>query len=78
MHIGNVYSIDDHMKRIENADGYYYLYEDDVLHISKLKSWVYSYGSSMVVIEPESLREEVIESYKKRKQYYESVNSNQE
>ena len=80
MHIGNVYSIDDHMKRIENADGYYYLYEDDVLNIniSKLKSWVFSYGSSMVVIEPESLRDQVIESYKKRKQYYESVNSNQE
>ena len=74
-HIGDrAYSIDDHMKQIKDKKGDYYIYEDDVSDVRKLKSWVYSYGSSMVVLEPESLREEVIASYRKRSEYYKSLN----
>lgn len=39
-------------------DGYYF-YEDDVIGINRFCSWVYGYGSSMVVEEPESLRKRI-------------------
>ena len=74
MHIGNVYSIEDHMTHIDDETGNYYIYEDDVSNIGKLKSWVFSYGSSMVVVEPESVREQVIASYRKRSEYYKGIN----
>ena len=73
-HIGDHdYSMDDHMKHIKDKTGDYYIYEDDVSDVLTLKSWIYSYGSSMVVLEPESLREAVIASYRKRSEYYKSI-----
>ena len=59
-----------------HADGHiteyddYIVYEDDVIGINKFKSWVYGYGKSMVVMEPEKLREEIVASIKKRWKYY--------
>ena len=58
------------------ADGHitefddYIIYEDDVIGINKFKSWVYGYGKSMVVLEPQKLRDEIIDSIKKRWNYY--------
>ena len=48
-------------------------FEDDVIGINNFRSWLNSYGSSVLVIEPECLREEIIESAKKRLSFYEGV-----
>lgn len=53
--------------KLYEQDGYLY-YEDTVYGISKFRSWIYGYGSSAIVIEPVSLREQIIESLKIRKQ----------
>jgi predicted DNA-binding transcriptional regulator YafY len=45
-------------------------FEDKVIGINNFRSWLNSYGSSVLVIEPQSLREEIIESAKKRIEYY--------
>lgn len=36
-------------------DGDYYYYEDDIIGINEFQRWVRSYGSSIVVLEPENL-----------------------
>lgn len=46
-------------------DGFLF-YEDIVYGISKFRSWIYGYGSSAIVLEPESLRQHIIESLKAR------------
>lgn len=48
----------------------YVVYEDDIIGRNKFKSWVYGYGSSMVVEEPEDIRKEIISSIKARMEYY--------
>lgn len=52
----------------ETDDALYY--EDYVIGINNFKSWVQSYGSSVLVVEPKKLREEIIESALKRVQFY--------
>ena len=50
----------------KEGDHVYLYYEDTVYGISKLKSWILGYGSSAVVLEPASLRQEIIDSLKAR------------
>jgi len=45
-------------------------FEDDVIGVNSFRNWVNSYGSSVLVVEPKSLREEIIESAKRRAQFY--------
>ena len=59
--------------RLYEKDGYY-IYEDDVTGLASFRSWVFSYGSSMVVIEPASLREEVLRSAERKLKNYEEGN----
>lgn len=42
-------------------DGDYYYFEDDVIGINEFQRWVRGYGSSIVVIEPESLRHLIVQ-----------------
>lgn len=51
-------------------EGGYLYYEDTVYGISKFRSWIYGYGSSAIVLEPESLRKHIIDSLKERQKYY--------
>ena len=53
--------------KLYEEDGFLY-YEDLVYGISRLRSWVYGYSSSAVVLEPESLRQQIIESLKIRRE----------
>lgn len=46
-------------------DGFLY-YEDSVYGIYAFRSWIYSFGSSAIVIEPSSLRKMIIESFQAR------------
>lgn len=55
--------------KLYEENGYLY-YEDTVYGISKFRSWLYSYGSSAIVLEPESLRRHIIDSLKERQRYY--------
>ncbi len=50
-------------------DGYLY-YEDIVYGISAFHTWIRGYGSSAVVLEPKSLRQQIIESLKYRKEHF--------
>ena len=52
----------------QKGDALYF--EDDVIGINNFRSWVNGYGSSVLVVEPKSLREQIIESAKKRLEYY--------
>ena len=56
---GHIQEYDDHI-----------IYEDDIIGVNKFKSWVYGYGSSIVVLEPQSLRDEIIDSINERWKYY--------
>lgn len=51
--------------------GNHLYFEDDVIGLKNFRSWVNSYGSSVLVIEPKSLREEIIASSRKRLEFYE-------
>lgn len=51
--------------RLYEADGYLY-YEDTVYGISSFQRWIRGFGSSAIVIEPISLRREIIASLKER------------
>lgn len=55
--------------KLYEKDGYLY-YEDTVYGVSKFRTWIYGYGSSAVVLEPESLRQHIIDSLKERQKYY--------
>lgn len=46
-------------------DGFLY-YEDDVYGIDKFRSWIFSYGRAVTVLEPESLQKQIINSLKER------------
>ena len=60
-------------KKLSESDEFLY-YEDDVYGLSKFKDWILSYGWSAVVLEPQSLQEEIIASYTIRKDYYPEFN----
>lgn len=55
-------------------DGDYYYYEDDIVGMDEFQRWVRSYGSSMVVLEPESLRETIVARAKEALANYEKSN----
>lgn len=48
----------------------YAIYEDDVVGVGSFMSWVYSYGSSVVLLSPDELVKRVVDSIKIRKKYY--------
>lgn len=48
------------------------VYEDVVYGIDKFRTWVLAFGRSAIVLEPQSLREEIIASLQRRKEYYET------
>ena len=54
----------------KSSEGDYYIYEDKVIGIYKFAAWVRSYGSSVIVLEPDSLARMMIESAKKKLDYY--------
>ena len=54
----------------EDEEVEYYIYEDDVIGINKFAAWVRSYGSSIIVLEPETLARQMVESAEKRIGYY--------
>lgn len=47
-------------------DGDWLYYEDTIYGIYKFRSWVYGYGRAAVVLEPQELRIQIIESLKER------------
>ncbi len=51
--------------KLYEKNGFLY-YEDLVYGISKLRSWLYGYSSSAVVLEPAELRQQIIDSLKTR------------
>lgn len=55
--------------KIYEKNNYLY-YEDTVYGISSFKNWLLRYGSSAIVIRPESLKAQIIDSYKKRIELY--------
>lgn len=65
--------------RIEIAklykDDEYYYYEDDILGMPDFRRWLRSYGSSITVLEPQALINEITESSRKTLSYYEALNS---
>lgn len=56
-------------KLYQNGD--YYYYEDDILGMPDFRRWLRSYGSSITVIAPQSLIEELTKSVRKTLSYYE-------
>ena len=56
-------------------DGNYYYYEDDILGMPDFRRWLRSYGSSITVLEPQTLIDEIIESTRKTLSYYNKLNS---
>ena len=56
--------------KLTEKDGCLY-YEDKVYGLSRFRSWIYGYGRAAVVLEPESLRNDIMDSLNKRVSYYE-------
>ena len=56
-------------------EGAFYYYEDDILGIPNFRRWMRSYGSSITVLEPQSLIKEIINNTTKALAYYEKLNS---
>ncbi len=56
-------------KLTQKGDWLYY--EDKVYGLNRFRSWIYGCGRAAVVLEPESLRNDIINSLKKRIGYYE-------
>ncbi len=54
---------------LKKYDGYY-IYEDDIVGVNKFRSWIRSYGSSVVVLEPQEIRDKVLESVKEQLKMY--------
>lgn len=52
------------------AEGSYYYYEDDIIGLNDFRSWLYQYGSSLVVLEPKELAQKVYRSAKRRLRNY--------
>lgn len=57
-------------KTLTKADDFYYIYEDTIVGINSFRSWVNSFGSSVIVLEPKELAKEIIDSAKTRYSYY--------
>lgn len=55
--------------KLYEKDGYFY-YEDVVYGNSAFRTWLYGYGSSVIVLEPESLRQHSIDSLRERKESF--------
>lgn len=51
-------------------DGDYSYYEDDIIGMNAFRSWLYQYGSSVVVLEPKELAQEVYRSAQRRLKNY--------
>lgn len=51
--------------QLYTKDGFLY-YEDTVYGKNKFRSWIYGFGSSAIVLQPESLRQEIIQSLQSR------------
>ena len=62
------YNVDEHFS--EEDDKYIYKDRIEKGEIGSFKSWIYSYGSSFVVMKPNDLRQQIIDSYKARAEYY--------
>ncbi len=45
-------------------------FEDDVIGINSFKRWLYGYGSSVLVVEPKSLRDAIADSVRRRLEFY--------
>lgn len=60
--------------KLYKDDSYYY-YEDDILGIPDFRRWMRSYGSSITVLEPQSLIDETINSTTKVLSYYKKLRS---
>ena len=56
-------------------DGDFYYYEDDILGIPDFRRWMRIYGSSITVLEPQTLIKEIIENITKTLTYYEKLNA---
>lgn len=56
-------------------DGDFYYYEDDILGIPDFRRWMRNYGSSITVLEPQTLIKEIIENITKTLTYYEKLNA---
>ncbi len=56
-------------KLTQKGDWLYY--EDKVYGLNRFRSWIYGYGRAAVVLEPESLRNDIMDSLNKRVGYYE-------
>jgi len=59
--------------RIEAHDGFSYYY-DTIIGINNFKVWLRSYGSSLIVLHPDSLAQEMKESAKKTLELYSTDN----
>ena len=65
--------------RIETGKLYrnneYYYYEDDILGLPDFRRWLRSYGSSITVLEPQTLIDEIIKNTRKTLSYYNKLKS---
>lgn len=50
-----------------------YYYEDDIVGLPEFQRWIRGYGSSIVVIEPEELRNEIVNRAHKMLSYYQKA-----
>ena len=61
---------DTNFKFFEENGTEYAIFEDEVIGTEVFLSWVYSYGASMVLLEPRELVDKIIDSIEQRKQQY--------
>ena len=61
------------LKEDKNSDKCW-IYTDKILGRNSFKRWLRKYGSSIVVLEPEDIANDMYESAKKRLQNYEEIN----
>ncbi|SFQ09620.1 Predicted DNA-binding transcriptional regulator YafY, contains an HTH and WYL domains [Lachnospiraceae bacterium XBB1006] len=45
-------------------DGEYYFFEDDIIGLPEFQRWLRGYGSSIIVLEPQELRDEIVQNAK--------------
>lgn len=56
-------------------DNEYYYYEDDILGMPDFRRWLRSYGSSITVLEPQTLIKEIVENTTKTLTYYDKLST---
>ncbi len=61
---------DTNFKFFEENGTEYAIFKDEVIGTEVFLSWVYSYGASMVLLEPRELVDKIIDSIEQRKQQY--------